>query len=44
MITVFTCKVENCTNLDLAYRVEDAPEVVICGGCGITLEGNKADE
>ena len=39
MITVFTCFIEDCPNLGIAYQVEDAPELVTCGGCGIKLEG-----
>ena len=38
MITLFTCTEPECPNLDIEYRVEDAPAVVTCGGCGITLE------
>jgi hypothetical protein len=39
MITVFTCTVEDCVNANVTYQVEDAPELVTCGGCGIKLEG-----
>jgi len=39
MITVFTCLVEDCVNQGVTYQVEDAPTVVMCGGCGLELEG-----
>jgi hypothetical protein len=39
MITLFTCTQDKCANKNIAYRVEDAPMVVVCGGCGITLNG-----
>jgi hypothetical protein len=39
MITLFTCTATECPNKDLEYRVEDAPAVVICGGCQARLTG-----
>lgn len=39
MITVFTCSVEDCANQGVNYQIEDAPNVVMCGGCGVELEG-----
>jgi hypothetical protein len=40
MITLFTCTEADCPNKDIEYRVEDAPALVTCGGCGIKLEGS----
>jgi hypothetical protein len=39
MITLFTCKTTECPNKDVEYRVEDAPELVNCGGCQTPLTG-----
>jgi hypothetical protein len=39
MITIYMCTNQECDNVDITYRVEDAPTVVICGGCGVKLEG-----
>jgi hypothetical protein len=39
MITLFTCTAEDCANKDITYRVEDAPGLVTCGGCGVKLDG-----
>ena len=39
MITLFTCNVPECPNQGVEYRVEDAPELVVCGGCQATLTG-----
>jgi len=43
MITVFTCSVGDCVNQGVTYQVEDAPSVVVCGGCGVELEGVSSE-
>lgn len=43
MITLFTCTQDNCPNTGLEYRVEDAPALVVCGGCQTPLTGVKED-
>lgn len=39
MITVYMCTNQECDNVDITYRVEDAPSVLFCGGCQTQLEG-----
>jgi hypothetical protein len=39
MITLFSCTVTECPNKGVEYRVEDAPELVNCGGCQTSLTG-----
>jgi len=41
MITLFTCTAAECPNKDVEYRVEDAPELVTCGGCQAPLTGTQ---
>lgn len=39
MITIYMCTNQECDNVDVTYRFEDAPTVVMCGGCQTQLEG-----
>jgi len=39
MITIYMCTNQECDNVEITYRVEDAPSVVVCGGCKVQLEG-----
>lgn len=42
MITVYKCDADKCPNAGVEFRVEDAPELVVCGGCSTPLKGNEA--
>lgn len=37
MITLHVCTAKDCPNEGVEYRVEDAPALVECGGCGAHL-------
>lgn len=41
MITEYVCKNAECAHLDIVYRMEDAPNGVMCGGCKEWLEPNE---
>jgi len=44
MITLHTCQNPICPNEGITYRVEDATEIVRCGGCGDNVPGVAEDE
>ena len=44
MITVFTCNEPECPNVGIAYRMEDANPVAMCGGCKQDLIGKEEQE
>lgn len=39
MITLYTCNNKDCSNNGVTYRVEDAPALMVCGGCQTALTG-----
>jgi hypothetical protein len=41
IITTFICHANDCPNKDIEYRMVDAKETAMCGGCKATLTGTK---
>lgn len=41
MVTIYICKNAECPHLDLVYRMEDAPNGAMCGGCREWLEPDE---
>jgi hypothetical protein len=41
IITIFVCKADGCENKDVVYRMVDADETALCGGCKATLIGTE---
>jgi hypothetical protein len=37
----FVCETDECPNKGIEYAVENAPELVMCGGCKEMLEATQ---
>lgn len=43
IVTLFVCNADECENKDVVYRMVDAKETAMCGGCKAILTGTKED-